>query len=194
MHTRHTPHTHTLHTPTHVHTNTFTQIKKWYFLRLAVKMMKMDNRKVLGLFLFVALCGSLLLGDWQSIGRDTTCSITNTTTGALLEDFNDFSTNGEGSGSQVAQLGLIQATLYANESCEGNSPQDCFWNPVSRITGEECNTCLPACLSRSKSLCFYQFSVGVLMLAIATPLIFVFVSIIASDIMPVGSQVKCFYL
>ena len=154
-------------------------------------MAKLDNRKVLGLVFLLALAGSLLLGDWQSIGHDpctanTTSHTTHSDSSPSVESIAGSGFNLTGEAGEF--LSLMEAPLSSRETCEDQS-NDCFWNPQSRITGESCNTCFPACLSVHKSLCFYQFSLGVLLLAIATPLLFVFTSIISSDIIPVGSQV-----
>jgi len=77
------------------------------------------------------------------------------------------------------------------ERCEAlsSSSYQCFWNPNSRITGEFCNTCHASCHSQQKSSNFYQFSAGVLLLALAGSLGFVFISAIASGYTPVESQV-----
>jgi MFS family permease len=163
------------------------------FIQLGVKMAKMDNRNVLGLLLLLALSGSLVLGDWQSLGQDP-CSITNITT---IDDYDSSgalptseSTSYSGHNATGEFLSATEGSVIAREMCEalGDTGHRCFWNPQSRVTGVPCYTCLPVCLSRAKSLCFYQFSLGVLLISIATPLLFVFTSVISSDMMPVGSQ------
>ena len=75
--------------------------------------------------------------------------------------------------------------------CEARSgsEHECFWNPVSRVTGEFCNTCHESCQSKRKAMDFYQFSIGVLIISLASPLGFVYVAAITSDITPVESQV-----
>ena len=79
------------------------------------------------------------------------------------------------------------------ESCEAqsSSSHQCFWNPESRITGEFCNTCHKECLSKKTSINFYQFTAGVMLVSLATPLGFVFISAITSDFTPLHSQVTC---
>ena len=65
----------------------------------------------------------------------------------------------------------------------------CFWNPKSRITGEFCNTCHESCQSEQKAMNFYQFGIGVLLVSLSSPLGFVYVATITSDITSVESQV-----
>lgn len=65
----------------------------------------------------------------------------------------------------------------------------CFWNPQSRITGESCNTCHESCQSEQKAMNFYQFGIGVLLISLSSPLGFVYISAITSDITSVESQV-----
>ena len=86
------------------------------------------------------------------------------------------------------------SSLYEQlvESCEAlsSSSHQCFWNPKSRITGEFCNTCLPTCLSKQTTINFYQFSAGMLLISLATPLEYVVVSAITSDVTATDSQVS----
>ena len=78
------------------------------------------------------------------------------------------------------------------KSCEAlsTSSHQCFWNPKSRVTGQFCNTCLPTCLSKQTAINFYQFSAGILLIALATPLEYVVVSAITSDMTATDSQVS----
>ena len=80
-------------------------------------------------------------------------------------------------------------TLLERCEAQSSSSHQCFWNPNSRITGEFCNTCHASCHSQQKSSNLYQFSAGVLLLALAASLGFVFISAIASGYTPVESQV-----
>lgn len=166
---------------------------------MVLKLADVDNRKVLGLLLLVAIAGTLLLADWQSIGGNPCSNYTtshNEPQFLSLTELNINSTGneitfpGDNTTTTTTEKHFTYLTHHDKEICEALS-SDCFWNPHSRITHEDCNTCLPVCLSRTKSLCFYQFSLGVLLVSIASPLLFVFSSAISSDIMPVKSQVKC---
>ena len=119
----------------------------------------------------VVLTGVILMGDWQAIGNDSCSNNTNTDTFESC------------SNSSLHQ-----------ELCEGRSnSSQCFWNPQSRITGEFCNTCHDACLSEQKAMDFYQFGVGVLLISLASPLGFVYIPAITSDITSVESQVCVLY-
>ena len=154
--------------------------------RLAVKIFKVDNRKVLGVALMLGLVGSVLMGDWQAIGRDPCSLDVNTSTnstncsGLMLPPTDEL--NSTSNSSLYVQL------IKSYEALSSSSHQ-CFWNPKSRITGEFCNTCLRTCLSKQTTINFYQFTVGILLISFATPLGFVLLSAISSDIASVDSQV-----
>ena len=159
----------------------------------------MDNRRILGAALALALVGSILMGDWQTIGRDP-CSLD----GNLQLNTSTNSTNSSDlihgvSVDSVLSSGLMtdelnstsNSSLYV-ERCDAlsSSSHQCFWNPMSRITGEFCNTCLPTCLSEQTTINFYQFTVGILLISFAAPLGFVLISAMSSDIASVDSQVS----
>ena len=150
----------------------------------------------------LALVGFVLMGDWQAIGRDP-CSLD----GNLQLNTSTNSTNSSDlihgvSVDSVLSSGLMlpptdelnstsNSSLYV-EQCEAlsSSSHQCFWNPKSHITGEFCNTCLPTCLSKQTTINFYQFTVGILLISFATPLWFVLISAMSSDIASVDSQVS----
>ena len=143
----------------------------------------MDNRQLLGLCLVCTLGGSILFGDWQSIGHDP-CNHLNITTEQFNYDYLNSSI--EGSGDITPNISHLM-----NDYCKdfSRSGHECFWNPQSRVTGEFCNTCATSCLSQQRSLDISQFSIGVLFLAVSAPLGFVFVSAISSEITSLKSQV-----
>ena len=166
-----------------------------------MKVFKIDNRKVLGVALTLALVGSILMGDWQAIhvGRDP-CSLD----GNLQLNTSTNSTNNSSdlihgvSVDSVLSSGLMtdelnstsNSSLYV-ENCEAlsSSSHQCFWNPKSRITGEFCNTCLPTCLSKQTTINFYQYTVGILLISFASPLGLILTSAITAGVTPVHSQV-----
>ena len=171
---------------------------------LAFKIFKVNNRKVLGVALTSALVGSILMGDWQAIGRDP-CSLD----GNLQLNTSTNSTSSSDlihgvSVDSVLSSGLMlpptdelnstsNSSLYEQlvEQCEAlsSSSHQCFWNPKSHITGEFCNTCLPTCLSKQTTINFPQYTIGILLISFATPIGYVLIFAIASDIAPVDSQV-----
>ena len=149
-----------------------------------IKVLKMNNRIMLGVALIMCLVGSILVGDWQTIGyagREPCSSATNTT-GSLA--------NNTEPGSPLDSNSSDYQQLLV-ESCEAQSSSghQCFWNPESRITGEFCNTCRATCLSREASINFYQFSAGMFLIALASPLKNVVISAITSDVTAIDSQV-----
>ena len=156
-----------------------------FHFRLGTKLAKVDNRNRLGLCLLCGLVGSVLVADWQSIGQDP-CMSLNATDSTVCD-------SALSSGmDEICSNGTNNSSLYQHlvESCEAlsSSSHQCFWNPMSRITGIFCNTCFRVCLSREKSINFYQFSLGILLLALSAPR--VFVSAITSEITSVDSQVQ----
>ena len=166
-----------------------------------MKALKVDNRIMLGVALIMGLLGSLLVGDWQAIIRQDPCLSAHNTTGFL--ELNTSTNSSElMMGVDVDSSGLMtdelnstsNSSLYEQltKSCEAlsSSSHQCFWNPKSRITGEFCNTCLPTCLSKQTTINFYQFSAGMLLISLATPLEYVVVSAITSDVTATDSQVS----
>jgi hypothetical protein len=168
------------------------------FIHLGAKFARVDNRILLGVCLVLTLLGALLVGDWQSTAHGNPCQMPVTTdcsNNLSLEITSGLSPLGDEDNLALNCSNISIQYLSFNEryvdTCEslGTDDNSCFWNQQSRVTGDFCNTCLPACLSRQATLNFYQFSSGVLLLSIAAPLGFVFTSAVASEITPLESQV-----
>ena len=160
----------------------------------------MSNRYLLGLCLLLALVGSLLIGDWQSLGNEPCTSLNTTASSGVNSDFeSNYSSVIEtsswasglssGTGENISEISLYEQLVKDCEA-QSSSGHECFWNPQSRVTGEFCNTCLPVCLSKQTTINFYQFTAGTLLLSVSAPLGFVFISAITSDITSVESQVN----
>ena len=143
-----------------------------------MKAVKLNNRLVLGVALSLALAGSILVGDWQALYNDPCTGLTHTRNTSIC--FSHFKNETD-----------MNITHLYQETCESqsNSTHQCFWNPQSRITGECCNTCHQVCLSKQTSLNFVQFCAGIFLISTTTPLFYVVISAITSDITPVESQV-----
>ena len=144
--------------------------------RLVTKSLKLDNRVLFGAAVLGTLTGVVLMGDWQAIGGDPCSSSDNMSP-----------ENGSGSG-------LCKNTSQLLCEAQSTSSQSCFWNPQSRITGEYCNTCHELCQSKQRAINFYQFSVGVLLVSLTSPLGFVYAAAITSDITSIESQVNYYSL
>ena len=168
--------------------------------RLGTKAAKVDNRILLGIAFIFVLVGSLLMGDWQTINGNSSCSsaavndlLHDSANGSLFVELSSNTSTNADSIEDMFSNSTSNSSLYQQlvERCEAlsSSSHQCFWNPKSRITGEFCNTCLSTCLSEQASLNFYQFSVGVILICISAPLGFVFISAITSAITSVESQV-----
>ena len=145
--------------------------------------------------LLLTLFGSLLSGDWQSIGHDNHCKSFNETLHLNSFSGEDFGSV-DSSGSRTSNdFNTSLGPSYHKQLIEGcaslsRDGDACYWNQQSVVTGEFCSTCLPACLSSRATVNFYQFGVGAFLLAVAGALAFVFVSAVASEITTIESQVN----
>jgi hypothetical protein len=164
-------------------------------VRLGAKLAGVGNRNILGLSLVLVLAGSLLFGDWQSIGPDPCTSFSSNATERDCGEISPVSGSGSGAGDEAFPVGLSAAnTTAVQELVEGcqalSGPSNaCFWNRRSRVTGDYCTECLGTCLSTERSQNIHQLSLAVIILSIGAPLGFTFVPAIASDITPMNSQV-----
>ena len=146
--------------------------------RLGAKLLKVDNRKMLGFALLCTVLGSFLCGDWQAMANDP-CTSASPSNSSYNDSF-----------SQGADNVSIYEDIVKHCEAMSSSENHCFWNPQSRITGEFCNTCYPACLSEQRALNFYQFALGALLITLAGSIGHVFMSAVTSDISPIESQVR----
>lgn len=157
----------------------------------------MNNRLLLGVSLVLILIGVILIGDWQAIGHDPclqseTSTVNGTYSGYNSSDLNDFSNHFSTlSATETDSIENCSLSSFRQVSCESwsTSSHQCFWNQKSRITGEFCGTCHEVCLSEQKSMNFYQFCIGVLLISVTLPVGFVAIPAILSDITSVESQV-----
>ena len=150
---------------------------------------------MLGVSLLCALIGSVLITDWQAIGRDPCSAAFNSSiTDSMLNDsysgsyVGDFLTN-ETPDTEVTNTSSLYLELLETCIARNSSSDRCFWNPQSRVTGNFCNSCISACLSEQKSLDIVQFSIGALLIASSASLGFVFISAVTSEITSIDSQV-----
>ncbi|CAI8010907.1 hypothetical protein GBAR_LOCUS7119 [Geodia barretti] len=146
---------------------------------IAERVLKRNNRLMVGLSLIISLVGCVLIGDWQTIDGDP-CS---------FQTMNDTASLGSATGLDDINANLTGFQLsVADCEAQSTSSHQCFWNPQSRVTGDYCSTCLPACLSQQTSLNFYQFSAGVFLTALGSLLGYIFVNALNSDVTPVKHQ------
>ena len=66
----------------------------------------------------------------------------------------------------------------------------CFWNQISRVTGERCERCPPVCLSKTHSLHFAQLIIGLLLFTPGFPIGRLTITLILSDIIGRAPQVN----
>ena len=146
---------------------------------------------MLGVSLFCALSGSVLITDWQSIGHDP-CSSASPNSSTTDDIFNDSSLySGDYFTNETLTSKTSSLSLDLLEGCiaQSTSSDHCFWNPQSRVTGDFCNSCAPSCLSKEKSLNIVQFCIGALLVASSASVGFVFISAVTSGITSIESQV-----
>lgn len=175
--------------------------------RSILKKLDVDNRVGLALGLVLAICGTLLIGDWQGIKGENPCAM-NTTyvssiepgmSGDAVENAKPgplpeiYSASGccdyqqtSASGSFLAETLTTDNTtsrLHNKGLCESQSTSEhqCFWNPESRVTGDHCATCAPVCLSTQTSLHFAQFTIGFALATSFLPIGLYFGVVVASN-------------
>ena len=159
----------------------------------------------------IATIGSILASDWQSIGGDPCRQI-----GRLnfSQEHYDMYSSGSGDYTPINCTNeLSNPICFANSFsidptacnssfttsclCEQFSSvpnYQCFWNPMSRVTGDYCDRCREVCLSKSHSLNFVQLFIGITAMTIWQPPGRLVVTAIASDLYGENSQVNIFSL
>ena len=131
--------------------------------------------------LVVSVIGCALIGDWQAITESDPCSSYSPMTNETSQPLSTTCLSSNITGFQLS---------VADCEAQSTSSRQCFWNPQSRVTGDYCSTCLPACLSQQTSLNFYQYSLGVVFLTAGSNLLYVLVPALASDVTPPNNQVR----
>ncbi len=77
-----------------------------------------------------------------------------------------------------------------NMCLEANvTSRDCYWNPLSMVTGKLCEDCQPICRSRSHSLTFVQFLLGSALLLVSIPVAWIPVAALISNLVSTSGQV-----
>ena len=188
-----------LFTPSHMHVHTCTHVPSTLHSLILMKL-RMKARKIVALMICFIIAGLAIMGDWQGIGHDPclaatpyNLSFTNNTT-TLSAHANTSSTETEnmqdwniGSGS----LESLDREMLLSSYCEAQSSSghDCYWNPVSQVTGKLCKDCDPVCRSVKKSLNFVQFALGVTLLTSATPVATISTNLVTTEFLPLELQV-----
>ena len=138
--------------------------------------------------------------DWQSMRADPCNQLT-------LQSFNKtygFEDNSYLNCSDIdsvicsAMIDFPECAHNSSDFCyctmfNNVSSYECYWNPVSRVTGQYCERCRPVCLSKAHTLKFIQLFVGVVLLSACFVPGRLLVTTIASDIAGNHSQVNFFW-
>ena len=176
---------------------------------MTLKSLRVNNRIVLIVALVMSLTGTILTADWQAIGQDP-CHIqfTNAQTSNASWNSSDSNLNSlRGSFVNGTTLDLTNVRdsnfheidpLMSNISdfqadiCIAGSSEshECYWNPVSRITGTVCSLCRQVCRTESMSVTFVQFSLGMGLIGVAALLLWTALLGIATDCTAKSAQVR----
>ena len=183
--------------------------------RYAFQRLHIDNRISSIITLVLALIGSLVATDWQSIQGDP-CSQFSKIEGVNFSEVQDvvvgsgsgmegmwcevdpgsYICAAEKSGVNLQECGVEQSVMMdgMNASCvceafSGVSEFNCFWNPHSRVTGRDCQRCARLCRSHSHSLNLIQFLVGMSLINIIYRMGVMSITLVASDALAGESQV-----
>ena len=184
------------------------------FYRYSFQRLYIDNRIICCLGLVLALSGSLISTDWQSLRGDP-CNQFSEIDMELPFSYTDYRSNVSGSGEIsldfvwcdtypgdyhciAARQGIILeqceddvfSKINASCVCEAfsNTTYHCFWNPHSRVTNRVCERCAKLCRSHDRSLYLAQFLVGMTLVGITIPLGRITITLITSDALAGGSQ------
>ena len=135
--------------------------------------------------------------DWQSLGGDPCDQLFNSDTSNLSfysEEFNvTFNCTIKHSIDCFDLTNESTHNSSANYYCEqfgDDNNYNCFWNPISRITGDYCERCRAVCLSETHSLNFIQLFIGIVLLSSCYVPGRLLVTTIASDLAENRSQVS----
>ena len=142
------------------------------FYRYILQKFKFDNRNILIGSLIIGIIGTLIMTDWQSIGGDP------------CNQFNDDEI------INITDYNTTELSYYCEQF--SNDTNNCFWNPISRITGDHCDRCRPVCLSENHSLNFIQLFIGTILLSSCYVPVRLLVTTIASDLAENRSQVTIY--
>ena len=167
-----------------------------------------NGRKRLILSLSMIIVGAATMSDWQSVGNDpclletnnanntTLLSASNNVSGYLWYGNSTYGGNYSIHGnhsldSHVSSDHSLEEVLLKASYCKAHSSTDdtCYWNPLSRVTGKQCEECYPVCRSVQRSLNFVQLSIGATLFVTAVPFSTTTLLLIASDYVPLEIQV-----
>ena len=184
-----------LFTPSHMYTHTHVPSSLHSFILMELKI---TTRKILALAICFMITGLAIMGDWQGIGHDPCLAASphnfsftsNTTMLSVHANANSTKSMQEWNAGSGSLESLDREMLQASH-CEARSSSghDCYWNPVSRVTGKLCKDCDPVCRSVQKSLNFVQFALGVTLLTSTIPVATITTSLVTTQFLPLELQV-----
>ena len=150
------------------------------FFRLILERLHVSSRAVLFVSLLLNIVGMLFLVDWQYLasGDAVNMCLDSSLSGTSLNDsFDDV----------LLSAGECDTTYGENRTQSLNEilcteSEECYWNPDSIVTGYYCQDCPSLCHSKSGSLNFIQFTIGIMLVGLS-------VDICRYNTMPLMSKV-----
>jgi hypothetical protein len=146
----------------------------------------LSNKTICIIGLMCGVSGCLVATDWQSLGGDP-CdqySYDKFNSSSYFQDYPYFQ---EDTHANISWEGLCLSNntqvCLSMEVCLNHSgpPEECFWNPKSRISGIFCEECEKLCRSWRTSLNFVQLIFGLLLFTLAFPITRISMTVLASD-------------
>ena len=151
------------------------------FFRLILERLHVSSRAVLFVSLLLNIVGMLFLVDWQYLasGDAGNMCLDSSLSGTSLNDSFDNVLLGAG---ECATTYGDNRTQSLNEILCIES-EECYWNQASIVTGlVYCQDCPQLCHSKSGSLNFIQFTIGIMLVGLS-------VDICRYNTMPLMSKV-----
>ncbi len=97
---------------------------------------------------------------------------------------------------EIQQLMVLPNVVYdcASNSCEKALNGECHWIPYSAITGEKCIDCPPICRGKQQTLLFPLFVIGMALLILSSPVMWIPTIALTNNQSPPSFQVNCIIL
>ena len=151
------------------------------FFRLILERLHVSSRVVLFVSLLLNIVGMFLIADWQYLASGDTvnrCRLDSSLSRASLNNsFDDV----------LLGVGECVTTYKGNRTQSVNEIlcvefEECYWNQDSIVTSYYCQDCPSLCHSKSGSLNFIQFAIGIMLVGLS-------VDICRYNTMPLMSKV-----
>ena len=163
--------------------------------RLFLQQVKLNSRIIAVIGLLLSIAGAALAADWQSLPGDPCTKLSPFHHPELAANYSNdnFVYNGSKHAHSQA-LQVLEGDVYviAMNKCESASipNHQCYWVPNSIVTKRRCNDCQPICRSKTRSLNFVQFLLGVTFIQVSASIAKVPIYALLSDRVSRDAQVS----